>query len=194
VTAFQGTAFRRSGRWGTAAQTKTLAAGVPYQEALTSDTLATLYDAYGERLFRYALMILADVSAAEDAVQEAFVHVASALRRRPTPDVSYPYLAVVVRNECFTALRKDRRRRERPELLIERESPDATEEERMILNGALAALPPEQREVMYLKVFEGLTFQEIADRCGISINTAGSRYRYAAAGLRRSLSPDAGQT
>jgi RNA polymerase sigma-70 factor (ECF subfamily) len=176
--------------WGAVAQTKTLAGGVLDKEALTSDTLATLYDAYGARLFRYALMILADVSAAEDAVQEAFVHVAAALRRQPPPDVSYPYLATVVRHECFTALRKDRRRREEPERLIERGSPDATEEERMILNGALAALPSEQREVMYLKVFEGLTFQEIADRCGISINTAGSRYRYAAAALRRALAPE----
>jgi RNA polymerase sigma-70 factor (ECF subfamily) len=98
-------------------------------------------------------------------------------------------MAAIVRNECFTTLRKGMRRREEPDMLIEPEAPDASEEERMILNRALAGLPPEQREVIYLKVFEGLTFQEIADRCGISINTAGSRYRYAAAALRRALAP-----
>jgi len=49
----------------------------------------------------------------------------------------------------------------------------------MLIDDALKRLPAEQREVVYLKVFEGMTFQEIADRCEISINTAGSRYRYA---------------
>ena|SRR5688572_11022174 len=136
-------------------------------------------------------MILADVSAAEEAVQEAFVNVARALRRQPPPVVSYAYLLVAVRNAAFTALRTRRRHPEHPELLIEREAPGATVEEQMIVSRALAALPPEQREVMYLKVFEGLTFQEIADCCGISINTAASRYRYAIATLRRALAPEA---
>ena len=135
-------------------------------------------------------MILADVPAAEDAVQETFVHLARALARTPPPVVSYPYLAAMVRNECFTVLRTRRRRPEDPDLLVECEAPDATEEERMILNRALGALPAEQREVMYLKVFEGLTFQEIADRSGVSINTAASRYRYATTALRRALSPE----
>ena len=58
----------------------------------------------------------------------------------------------------------------------------------MLIDDALRRLPAEQREVVYLKVFEGMTFQEIADRCEISINTAGSRYRYAIEALRRTLS------
>ena len=64
---------------------------------------------------------------------------------------------------------------------------DAAKGERMILTGALGALPPEQREVVYLKVFEGMTFQEIAERCGVRLNTAASRYRYATAALRKTL-------
>jgi RNA polymerase sigma factor (sigma-70 family) len=58
----------------------------------------------------------------------------------------------------------------------------------MVIDDALKRLPTEQREVVYLKVFEGMTFQEIADRCEISINTAASRYRYAIEALRRTLS------
>jgi RNA polymerase sigma-70 factor (ECF subfamily) len=163
-------------------------------QALTTDTLAELYDAYGLRLYRYALLILADAPAAEDAVQDTFVQLARALRRHAPPELSYAYMATAVRNQCFTTLRSRRRRREDAGVLVECESPGATEEERMILNGALAALPAEQREVIYLKVFEGLTFQEIADRCAISINTAGSRYRYAAAALRRALTPERHRT
>ena len=42
----------------------------------------------------------------------------------------------------------------------------------------------EQREVVYLHVFEGMTFQQIAGTSGESINTIASRYRYALARLR----------
>ena len=45
-------------------------------------------------------------------------------------------------------------------------------------------LPAEQREVVYLKVFDGLTFKEIASVCGVSANTAASRYRYGIEKLR----------
>jgi RNA polymerase sigma-70 factor (ECF subfamily) len=51
----------------------------------------------------------------------------------------------------------------------------------------MRSLPPEQREVVHLKVFEGLTFQEIADLAGESINTVASRYRYALEKLRGQL-------
>ena len=51
----------------------------------------------------------------------------------------------------------------------------------------MLTLPAEQREVVHLKVFEGMTFQEIADLCGESINTVASRYRYAIEKLRDQL-------
>jgi RNA polymerase sigma-70 factor (ECF subfamily) len=72
-------------------------------------------------------------------------------------------------------------------VLLEPVSPDASEEERFILAQALQGLPLEQREVIYLKVFEGHTLREIAELCGISINTVGSRYRYGLAALRHAL-------
>lgn len=46
------------------------------------------------------------------------------------------------------------------------------------------ALPSEQMEAVYLKVMDGLTFKEIASVCGISANTAASRYRYGIEKLR----------
>jgi RNA polymerase sigma-70 factor (ECF subfamily) len=57
----------------------------------------------------------------------------------------------------------------------------------MALEGAIRKLPPEQREVVHLHVFEGWTFQEVADASGDSINTVASRYRYALARLRETL-------
>jgi RNA polymerase sigma-70 factor (ECF subfamily) len=159
------------------------------QRLLTDDFLAGLYEAYGARLYRYAVLLLADRTVAEDVVQEAFVRLVTAMRGRSGVEATFAYLATIVRNECYTALRKRRRRAEDQAPILERAAPDATEEERMILEAALRALPVEQREVVYLRVHEGLTFQEIADRCAVSINTVASRYRYATAALRRALAP-----
>ncbi len=52
---------------------------------------------------------------------------------------------------------------------------------------AVSQLPPEQAEVVVLKIWEGFTFAEIADLIGESPNTAASRYRYALEKLSRSL-------
>ena len=57
------------------------------------------------------------------------------------------------------------------------------------LEQALKALPPEQREVVHLHVYEGMTFQEVANATGESINTVSARYRYAVDKMRRLLGP-----
>jgi RNA polymerase sigma-70 factor (ECF subfamily) len=154
---------------------------------LSDDTLAELYAEYGSRLYRYALLILMDAASAEDAVQEVFCNVVRVRTSKPGV-VTIPYVFRALRNECYTALRK--RRGESPGVtLLEAASPEASEEERLVLNDALARLPPEQREVVYLKVFEGMTFQEIAVVCDTNANTAASRHRYALDALRRVMRP-----
>jgi RNA polymerase sigma-70 factor (ECF subfamily) len=156
--------------------------------SLPDAALGALYDRCGARLYRYALLMLADPPAAEDAVQEAFCRLAPVIRKDPEA-VTVAYAAAVVRNECYTILRKRRRSGGREGALLEPASPEATAEERLILEQALAGLPVEQREVIYLKVFEGMTFREIGELCGVSVNTAASRHRYALAALRRALAP-----
>lgn len=55
------------------------------------------------------------------------------------------------------------------------------------LNDALQLLPTEQRDVLEAQVFEGLTFREIAERTGESIDTLTARKRYALQRLSRAL-------
>jgi RNA polymerase sigma factor (sigma-70 family) len=52
---------------------------------------------------------------------------------------------------------------------------------------ALATLPDTQREVVAMRIHGGMTFREIAETLGISINTVQSRYRYALSALRNLL-------
>lgn len=141
-----------------------------------------LYDIHGPALYRYALMLLADAAGAEDVVHQVF---ATILRHRPRIDNEAHYLRRAVRNECYTALRRRRAWRECP--LIESRDGSGSPEERLALEQAIRELPPEQREVVHLHAFEGLTFQEIADAADTSINTVAARYRYALAKMREKL-------
>ena len=143
-----------------------------------------LYDTYGASLFRYAVLLLADPAAAEDAVHQVF---ATILRRPPRFDDEAHYLRRAVRNECYSQLRRVKRRREFAEAVIEPVVEGAAPEERIALERAIRDLSPEQREVIYWHVFEGLTFQEIADTSEESINTVAARYRYALARMRQTL-------
>ena len=52
---------------------------------------------------------------------------------------------------------------------------------------AVGRLPNEQREVLVMKIWNDLTFAEIASALGISQNTAASRYRYALAALKKNF-------
>ena len=145
-----------------------------------------LYDTHGASLYRYAVLLLADPVAAEDAVQQVFTTI---LRQRPRWDNEANYLRRAVRNECYSFLRRRRRHGDVVaagallEPVVEGVAPDA----RIALERAIRDLSPEQREVIHLHVFEGMTFQEIADAADTSINTVAARYRYGLEKLRKML-------
>jgi len=69
------------------------------------------------------------------------------------------------------------------------EAPRGLEEEGLALEAALRQLPVEQREVVVLRVWGQLTFQEIAVAQEVPSNTVASRYRYGLAKLRDILKP-----
>jgi RNA polymerase sigma-70 factor (ECF subfamily) len=160
------------------------------------EDLGGLYDRFGATLYRYALMILGRHDAAEDAVQQVFL----ALVRTRETRIREPghYLRLAVRNACYSRLRSSARvsagchpdsGRPLLELVPDQPPGRASPEERLALESAISRLPPEQREVLHLHAFEGLTFKEVAETTGESANTAASRYRYALERLRALLSP-----
>jgi RNA polymerase sigma-70 factor, ECF subfamily len=153
----------------------------------TREWLGTLYDRHAAGLYRYAVMILADTEAAADAVQQVFTRL---VNRGERLEIEAHYLRRAIRNECFSILR-DRRRRphaaDSHDILEAMSAPNDAPEERLAIQAALLALPADQREVVHLKVFEGLTFHEIAELTGESMNTIASRYRYALEKMRAVL-------
>ena len=155
--------------------------------------LADAYDAYAPRLYRYALMILADPSNAEDAVQQTFAKLASMGPRISRLTSLNGYLRTAVRNECYRMLRRRRLRRQiHNQSFLTLKAADQNENDQpqhQAVEQALRSLPPKQREIIHLKVYEDMTFQQIGQTLGLSINTAASRYRYALEKLRHLLGP-----
>src|SRR5690242_7946911 len=130
------------------------------------DDFERLYDRLAPGLYRYAVMMLVDPAGAEDAVQQVFVKCATGRLDASLVHSPEGYLWIAIRNECWRILKRRGSRKEtglEPAHLLEAPSsspPD--EEERCALEQALRRLPVEQREVLHLKVYEEMTFQQIA--------------------------------
>ena len=128
---------------------------------------------------------------AEDVVQEAFVKF---WRRNHNID-NRALLYSAVRSIALDFVRRDTRRARR-ETTVSSEAEPAIEphfelenDTQSALATAVDSLPRDQREVLVLKIWNDLTFSEIAGTLGISQNTAASRYRYALSNLKKSLQP-----
>jgi len=156
------------------------------------DALGAIYDAYAAVLYGYARSLGARQSLAEDVLQEVFLRLA----RRPATLGSVrdlrAYLFASVRRELFRWTRRRALRREAqvadPDPLFESPVSDTAATDMLQVEEALSRLPRSQREVVVMKVYGLLTFDEIARVTRTSPNTAASRYRYAVEKLRRILS------
>ena len=143
-------------------------------------------DRHGAALVLFARQWVPSHADAEDVVQEAFVRF---WRSRPQADDPTAYLFACVRSHALD-WRRGQSRRARREAAAAR--PERTEplfapkleqdERRAALEAAVAVLPAEQREVLVLKIWGGLTFAEVARLQGCSLTTAHRRYQ---AGLAR---------
>jgi len=154
--------------------------------------LTKLYDLAGGRLLRYAETLTRNRADAEDVLQSSLVKVARRPKQLALADRPWAYLLRVVRNESLKLIGRRRRSTSLASLLKEwrpAECPVEQNESREQVQHAVAQLPQEQAEVVVLKIWEQLTFAEIAELTGESPNTTASRYRYALEKLSRHLTP-----
>ena len=153
----------------------------------------TAYDKYANKLYNYALMILANHSAAEDALQQVFVKMIKMGNSILKIESYESYLTTAIRNQCYEIIKKDNRLRLLAEnspskLFIEHlDKNETNHEEREMLENAIKKLSPQQREVLHMKVYENKTFAQISKTIGLSINTITSRYRYVMDKLKEQL-------
>jgi RNA polymerase sigma-70 factor (ECF subfamily) len=152
------------------------------------------YRELAPRLLLYARQWAPCPADAEDVVQAAFVRF---WKKQPDAQPQhYPLLYAAVRTAALDVLRTNERRGRR-ELAFGAESPDTEQplfaaaldqqEDAHTLQQALQKLPAEQREAVVLRIWGGLTFAQMGETLGESINTVAARYRYALEALRRHL-------
>lgn len=155
------------------------------------EALVALYTAHYRPLVRLAALLLHDVGAAEEVVQDAFVAMHGSWRRLRDPEKALPYLRQAVVNRSRSRLRHLRVE----ERHLPRPAPDAAsaeygamvELERAEVMHALAALPVRQREALVLRYYADLSEAQIAEAMGISAGAVKSHAHRGLAGLRATL-------
>ncbi|MFA5192882.1 MAG: sigma-70 family RNA polymerase sigma factor [Verrucomicrobiia bacterium] len=164
---------------------------------MPADTeLERLYDSHAQALFAFLLNFTRNEADTRDALQDLFLKLARQPALLDGVRDERAFLIRLAHNAAIDLMRRrTTRQRNHDQLAAESlqlfESAASPDEQafRDTLTAALGELPPDQRAVAHLKLWEGWTFEEIAGRLGIPPNTAASRYRYAIDKLRERLRP-----
>lgn len=166
----------------------------------TDEAFDVLLERYKDRLFSYILYQVRNADVAEDIFQETFVKVVVTIRdgRYTESGKFYSWVTRIAHNLII-----DFFRREKGENTISTDETDIdllnnaklsdrcaqsaidSEQTFVDLHLLINKLPQEQREVVQMHYFQEMTFKEIAEEKGISINTALGRMRYGILNMRK---------
>jgi RNA polymerase sigma factor (sigma-70 family) len=161
----------------------------------------SLVDKYKSRVFTTIYMIVKDHGVAEDLLQDVFVKVVQTLNsdRYNEEGKFQPWLMRIAHNLAIDYFRKMKRY---PSILMEDgsnlfntlqfadenvEDLRVKDETHKLVRQLVDELPETQREVLIMRHFMDLSFQEIAEQTGVSINTALGRMRYALINMRKKM-------
>ena len=156
-------------------------------------------------VYRTLLSKIKDRDWADDLYQEVWIKVLHTLRDGRYKDEGKfgGWLTRVTQNAVTDAFRRAKKSsseslEDESPLWMELQEESLNSEEKAVQEGWLAdavrwmhALPREQYEVVHLRIYANLTFQEIADETGVSINTALGRMRYALINMRKQMAAEA---
>ncbi len=183
------------------------------EKGLSDSQLVSLYrngneDAFEVLLYRHKskiytaiYLIVKDRYTAEDLLQETFVKAINTIRggRYNEEGKFLPWISRIAHNLAIDHFRKEKRY---PEVVLEDGSrlfnsmdfaEESSEEKQMFretrsrLRDYIRELPEEQKHVLIMRHYFDMSFQEIANRTGVSINTALGRMRYALINLRKKM-------
>lgn len=165
------------------------------------DAFAQLLKRHKSKVYTTIYLIVKDQYIAEDLLQETFI---KAIKKLKSGDYNEEgkFLPWVIRIAHNLAIDYFRREKRYPTIVMEdgsnifnslQFSEDSTEslkikdETHALLRNLIQTLPDPQKEVLMMRHYAEMSFQEIADATGVSINTALGRMRYALINLRKKL-------
>lgn len=171
-----------------------------YQQG-NEEAFAMLLQRHKSRLYTAIYLIVKDRYVAEDLLQDTFIKAINTIRsgRYNEEGKFMPWISRIAHNLAIDYFRRERRY---PEIVLEDgngllnslDFADNSVEEQQILRDnrsrlrhLIKELPAEQKQVLIMRHYLKMSFQEIADRTGVSINTALGRMRYALINLRKKM-------
>lgn len=179
---------------------------------MTDDMLVTLYlegnnsafdtllNRHQDRLFNYIYFLVRSREVAEDIFQETFVKAIMTLQQgRYTNDGKFAaWITRIAHNLVIDQFRVERNENTisndetEYDILNDAKLSEGTIENRMVneqvlkdVRALIDELPDCQREVVFMRYYQDLSFKDIAEMTGVSINTALGRMRYAVLNMRR---------
>jgi RNA polymerase sigma-70 factor (ECF subfamily) len=163
----------------------------------------TLVHRHKNRVFTSIMLIVKDSDVAEDLLQDSFIKAVHTMKsgRYNEEGKFSSWISRIAHNLAIDHFRKEKRN---PTIQLEdnikafnsltyaedsAEALQIKEETFARLKTMIETLPENQREVLIMRHYADMSFQEIADATGVSINTALGRMRYALINLRKKLAP-----
>ncbi|WP_341228255.1 RNA polymerase sigma factor [uncultured Arcticibacterium sp.] len=162
----------------------------------------TLVERYKNKIYTTIYLVVKDQYVAEDLMQDTFIKAIKTLRNGKYNEEG-KFLPWILRIGHNLAIDYFRRAKRYPKVVFEDgsnvfntlnfsensiETKQIKKESHEHLRGLIKQLPDQQREVLIMRHYEDMSFQEIADATGVSINTALGRMRYALINLRKMMS------
>ena len=161
--------------------------------------IEVLIDRYKDKVYSYIVLNVKNPTIADDIFQDTFLKVMSSLHSRSYSEEGkfLPWVMRIAHNLVIDYYRYEKNNAqtssdENEYVLNSSSLADSTVEDKIVseqilsdVKKLLEYLPPEQKEVIMLRHYGGMSFKEIADVTNVSINTALGRMRYAIINLRR---------
>jgi len=164
-----------------------------------------LVQRHKSKIYTTIYLIVKDQYVAEDLMQDSFVKAVDTIKSGKYNDEGkfLPWILRIAHNLAIDHFRRDKRY---PEVVFEDgsnvfntlefaedsiESMQIKRESHEHLRDLIKRLPDQQREVLVMRHYDDMSFQEIADATGVSINTALGRMRYALINLRKMMGKSA---
>lgn len=166
----------------------------------SNEAFDALLKRHQDRIFNYILRIIKNEDVANDIFQETFVKAIMTIKQgRYTENGKFPaWISRIAHNLIIDYYRQEKSENlqsadlEDVDILNRKELCEATIEDLIIsdqirndVKYLIQELPPLQRQVLNMRYYQNLSFKEIAELTGVSINTALGRMRYAIINLRR---------
>lgn len=163
-------------------------------------SLQELIERHQSRLYSYIFVMVKDKYLADDIFQDTFVKVIYTLKSGTYSDEGkfIQWVMRIAHNLVIDHFRKSKKvsfaepNHVHQDVISNLKVTDPSIEDKLVVKqihedvkGLLEYLPDEQREVLYLRCYGGLSFKEIAEQTEVSINTALGRMRYALINLRK---------